>query len=193
MKHKCQVFQGVNFYETAEGYYRSSPNFGGKRIHRAVWEHYYGPIPKGYCIHHRDGDKGNNALSNLELLPAGKHSTLHNVERLNSGKGSSDNYELWFGTNAFKNRKLLQENEKSCINCGKMYKAVYGSHRKFCSNACKAAYRRKLGVDNEERECVICGKKFVIDKNKKTRTCSLKCRGKLISISNKRRNFRSII
>ena len=36
--------------------------------HRIVYEKHHGPIPSGYDVHHRDGDKLNNDISNLELL-----------------------------------------------------------------------------------------------------------------------------
>lgn len=36
--------------------------------HRAVWEAFNGPIPKGMVINHLDGNKYNPALSNLECV-----------------------------------------------------------------------------------------------------------------------------
>lgn len=38
-----------------------------KYIHRLVWEAYMGPIPEGYQINHKDENKYNNDLSNLEV------------------------------------------------------------------------------------------------------------------------------
>ena len=38
------------------------------RIHRLVWEHFVGPIPDGYVIHHRDNDGTNNVLWNLNCI-----------------------------------------------------------------------------------------------------------------------------
>ena len=51
----------------------------GRRIsvHRLVWEKAHGPIPKGYEIHHKDGNGNNNDLSNLELLTCSEHKALH--------------------------------------------------------------------------------------------------------------------
>jgi len=37
------------------------------RKHRMVYEYFYGPIPDGYIINHLDGNKTNNAISNLEM------------------------------------------------------------------------------------------------------------------------------
>lgn len=38
-------------------------------------------IPKGFCVHHVDGNKLNNDLINLALLTTGAHTRLHQLER----------------------------------------------------------------------------------------------------------------
>lgn len=47
------------------------------KIHILEWERLNGPKPKGHDIHHRDGNKGNWAISNLELLTKQDHQRLH--------------------------------------------------------------------------------------------------------------------
>ena len=37
-------------------------------LHRMLWEAFRGPIPSGLEINHRDGDRSNNHLDNLELV-----------------------------------------------------------------------------------------------------------------------------
>lgn len=37
-------------------------------VHRLVWESINGEIPPGFEINHRDGNKKNNCISNLELV-----------------------------------------------------------------------------------------------------------------------------
>lgn len=37
-------------------------------------------VPKGFCVHHLDHDKANNAITNLALLSVGAHSRLHSLE-----------------------------------------------------------------------------------------------------------------
>lgn len=41
--------------------------------HRLVWVHNNGPIPKGVEVNHKDGDKTNNRLDNLELVTHAKN------------------------------------------------------------------------------------------------------------------------
>lgn len=44
-----------------------------KRIHNLVAEHFIGEIPKGYHVHHKDGNKQNNIVTNLEIIHPSKH------------------------------------------------------------------------------------------------------------------------
>lgn len=37
------------------------------------------PVPDGYHVHHRNGDRFDNRWSNLEVLPAGEHARHHIV------------------------------------------------------------------------------------------------------------------
>jgi hypothetical protein len=58
-------------------------------LHRVVWCFANGlPIPRGYVVHHVDGDRDNNAPSNLEAISAREHSATHNRwwERPNLGR-----------------------------------------------------------------------------------------------------------
>ncbi len=43
------------------------------RIHRLVAEAFIGKIPKGYHVHHKDGNKQNNRVENLEIVHPAKH------------------------------------------------------------------------------------------------------------------------
>lgn len=44
------------------------------RIHIEVVRAFIGDIPKGYHVHHKDGNKQNNYIENLEILSAKEHS-----------------------------------------------------------------------------------------------------------------------
>jgi len=39
------------------------------------------PLRSDEDVHHKDGDRANNAPDNLEVLPHGEHARLHNHER----------------------------------------------------------------------------------------------------------------
>lgn len=49
----------------------------GKKLHRLIYEHVKGKIPQGYEIHHKDGDKLNNSIENLEALTPYEHRQRH--------------------------------------------------------------------------------------------------------------------
>ena len=68
----ASIRRDVNGYVTAV-------DRDGKRtkVHRACWEAYNGPIPEGHIIHHGDGDKENNAITNLVCMTNGEHTGLH--------------------------------------------------------------------------------------------------------------------
>lgn len=57
----------------------SKKGFRSRYIHRLVWEAFKGSIPVNKQINHKDGNKINNKLSNLELVTA-KENTKHAIE-----------------------------------------------------------------------------------------------------------------
>ena len=46
-------------------------------LHRVVWQHFFGEIPKGFDVHHRDCDPSNNDITNMMLLTRSEHRKLH--------------------------------------------------------------------------------------------------------------------
>ena len=54
-------------------------------IHRIVAETFLGPIPKGYDIDHIDGDKSNNAVTNLEIVTHAENMRRYYERRRASG------------------------------------------------------------------------------------------------------------
>lgn len=55
----------------------------GKSINlgRKIWEEHYGEIPKGYVIHHIDGDTKNDRIENLRCMSKSEHKKLHEKEK----------------------------------------------------------------------------------------------------------------
>src|SRR6478609_5108044 len=68
-----QMFEGKRCTPSKGGYFRS-PRWW---LHRRVWEAAHGPIPPGHHVHHKDHDKANNALANLEVIEGKEHRRRH--------------------------------------------------------------------------------------------------------------------
>lgn len=49
-------------------------------IHRVVASHFICEIPKGHHVHHKDGDKQNNYVTNLEIISPRAHSLITKKE-----------------------------------------------------------------------------------------------------------------
>lgn len=77
------IFGGQRFSRATDGYLRGT--IGDRRVdlHRYVWEKSKGPIPEGFVVWHRDRDKLNNAIENLELVPRSEMSSRFNPEHRN--------------------------------------------------------------------------------------------------------------
>ena len=68
-----QMFYGITYTKAQDGYYHNK----GKVLHRVVWEEYHGEIPAGFVIHHVDGGKDNNHITNLRCLSRREHLKVH--------------------------------------------------------------------------------------------------------------------
>jgi len=66
------------------------PEFGTgwvKRSHLVYWEHYGTRIPRGYVLHHKDGDRTNDNIRNLKLMTNAAHTTHHQLGNTPWNKG----------------------------------------------------------------------------------------------------------
>ncbi|ANU28444.1 HNH endonuclease signature motif containing protein [Planococcus versutus] len=174
------------------GYYLNSTK--RKRLHRSIWEHHNGEIPEGYHIHHIDGNKNNNDISNLECMPAKEHAYLHgkyleNILKMKriqvegqkkaaewhkSAEGSE-----WHKQHYEKHKASLYKTEtKKCKYCGIDYEVVVSKANLYCSNKCKSKARRESGVDDVTKNCEFCGTPFTSNKYQKKRFCTKSCSNK---------------
>lgn len=72
-----QIHFGLKFYRQTYGYYVNRTKERTLLAHRWVWQNHYGQIPDNMDIHHKDGDKSNNAVDNLEMLNRSDHLKEH--------------------------------------------------------------------------------------------------------------------
>ena len=151
------LFDGRRYTRQTNGYYRE---YSGKYLHRAVWERFNGEIPEGYVIHHIDGDKSNNDLTNLQLMTKSEHVKLHNSVKTNIC------------------RYCGKEFESKCNYIGECY---------FCSSACKTKWHRENNC--EIRICEECGKAFSTYKHGKIRYCSKKCSARARTRANSKKKI----
>lgn len=85
-------------------------------LHQEIWESYYGPVPEGCSIHHRDSNKTNNSIDNLECMP--------------------NQYHKWFHCHE-------KEKEFICENCLKQFTGCISNHgNRFCSKKCSNRYHK---------------------------------------------------
>lgn len=155
-----QAFMGEIFYLC--GYYFQHK---GKRLHRAVWEAYNGEVPEGYHVHHIDGDRSNNQIENLALVPGLAHIRQHAREESRRENGrrairlaieaapawhSSPEGKAWHSAAAKKSWAKAPMHTYVCDMCGKVYESrcYPRSGHHFCNQNCKAKYarRKKAGL-----------------------------------------------
>lgn len=70
-------------------------------------------------VHHKDRNKTNNSLDNLQLMTSSEHTRLHMIE----------------------DKGIIFEN-RMC-ECGNIFEVTHTSDRKYCSQRCAKKFRRK--------------------------------------------------
>ena len=158
------VFNGITFrrmggkrkYYLAT-YRRTNDRRGAKGLHVAIWEDANGAqAPKGYEVHHKDGDTFNCDPDNLECLPMRVHRSmpkdvdrekvlahLEGIRPLASQWHKSEEGRKWHRENTAKHlaaaraaRLAMQPREGGvCVWCGGDF-THKNSRKKFCSAPC---------------------------------------------------------
>jgi len=172
MCDRCVEFGGRRYHRRSDGYFvhegssRTRPRVR-RYLHRDVWAEENGEIPKGFHIHHRDEDRGHNAIDNLFLMPHGDHARHHRLGKESPTSVSNGRavMEAFWSRAEWKTAK--------CIVCGAEFQSRALVPSKFCSVKCSSEWHEPRYVP-ERKTCACCGASFVA-KKRAQRFCSRAC------------------
>ena len=179
---------GKKFYLDHKTGYWISTTCPKIRAHVWVWIHHHCEVEKGFHIHHIDGNKSNNDISNLKKMSEHDHLSHHmTTERrkwarewvgvirpLTKKWHSSEEGHLWHKKHGIEGWLKKPEIERKCSICFSIF-LTKTYHQSFCSNKCKSEFRRRSGLDDVVSKCQFCLSEFKRNKYARQRFCSRKC------------------
>lgn len=165
------VFNGVNYYLRPNGYYSTTKKKHTSALHHAVWEFYGNKIIKGYDIHHKDFDKTNNNIDNLEQLSHEEHARIHMLANDAINKKCKECGDSFLSGNTPSSSPLC----KPCRNAiNKEYKRRWTKEKRERINK-KSLEKYHSEEYRETRICKLCGKEFSTYKYGPQKLCSRSC------------------
>ena len=199
MEPKSVTFNGIRFtrHPNAESrslrvYYnppKADRKRGIKALHREVYKAHHGPIPKGYHVHHRDGNPFNNDPANLEAVSRTEHAAHHRDHLLTDERrdlldrirplasewhGSEEGRE-WHSEHGRRTWDGRERQSAECRECGETYATYFPDRGGYCSQSCTNKAGERNRTDDEDRQCKACGETFRVRRSKPTAHCSKKC------------------
>ena len=167
-----QDFEGLSYYLCGK-YFANSAKASSRRLHQTVWSAAHGPIPPGYHVHHRDEDRANNRLDNLELKWGSDHLADHMTPERRAQSAlcivthGVPAARAWHSTPEglawhSKNGKAAWETRDpialTCQECGSTYETRgRGDRLRFCSGNCRArALRRSPTIGTRQHVEGMC-------------------------------------
>lgn len=145
----------------------------GSFLHRDVWKYHHGEIPKGFHVHHKDGNPANNDISNLECISSSVHYSLHSEER---SRRSSTPEHL----------KLLNDIRPMTVDWHRSEEGRAWHRENAKASLAKArAVKRFSNRPDINKTCEVCSRPF-ITRNVRKILCSVSCQSKKRDAKKKR-------
>ena len=176
------VADGRKWSVSYNGYYVDTVT--KELLHRYIYEKAHGEIPEGYIIHHKDHNRLNNSLDNLEMMSQSEHVKLHakdpewseTVKKNREKARVSDNLNRYKYSEEYKQQR--SENAKKASDASNL-----SVNTKRYREEGGLARAQELANAKVECTCRMCGKKYMAKKN--SRVCSLECKYELKKLRNK--------
>jgi hypothetical protein len=125
------------------GYIRVSRQNKVVYLHRLIWEELVGPIPAGMQVDHINGNKTDNRLSNLRLVP--QKTNLRNSSKRSDNTTGVTGVSYWKSGNAYRAVTICPNTGKQKIKTFSV--AKYGEQQAF-QLACDAREAAMKGLVN---------------------------------------------
>ncbi len=127
------LYNNHKVYFDKKGYALIWLNSVDKKIHILEWEKYNGKKPEGMQIHHKDNNKGNWDINNLELLSQSNHFRTHARWIRENGvwiKKPCKDCKKLLPLEDFYQRKGLTPSNR-CILCSRIYFVEIAKNKDF--------------------------------------------------------------
>ncbi len=122
--------------------------------HRYVWHEAHGPIPPGHIIHHKNEDKTDNRIENLECMSKTEHDRSHIRENLGAKDAVGDTraFAAWRRIHSSWNKGTGRTLTLVCPACGNSFQRDESLHKRnlrdsvkyaVCSRPCHQAMRTR--------------------------------------------------
>lgn len=163
----------------SNGYYEITSRVegnNGKELHRLIYEDFYNiKIPKGFIIHHKDNNRLNNCVLNLQMLSRSEHNRIHGFADKNLCKSFFGEDNGMYGKThslAARKKMSLKYNtsgyyrvfKHKCPNCKQGFRWIYswyeGGKRKEISSVDLNKLKEKVlsrgleWIEFREGECI---------------------------------------
>lgn len=166
-------FNENKYYRIPKGYYKNT-NRPYSFLHHDVWVYHGNQLIQGLDIHHKDHDKKNNEIENLEQITKSNH-TKHHLSSVSPKVFICKMCGTEFESVSYHNNVLFC---KSCyIIHEKQRKSQWAKDNRIRLSA-KSLANYHSEKYNEIRECEHCKSEFSVIKSSPQRFCSRSCTAK---------------